>query len=49
MAAAGTIVNLFSTISAEGEAFLPNFRAVLRGGPFRLARPRPGPATPAAA
>ncbi len=30
----GTIVNFFATISAEGEAFLPDFRAVLRGGPF---------------
>lgn len=28
------VVNLSSTISAEGEAFLPDFRAVLRGGPF---------------
>jgi len=41
MAAAGTIVNLFSTISAEGEAFLPDFRAVLRGGPFSFGEAAP--------
>ena len=39
-------VNLFSTISAEGEAFLPDFRAVLRGGPFSFGEAAPWTAIP---
>ncbi len=42
-------VNLFSTISAEGEAFLPDFGAVLRGGPFLFVQDGPGRASPVAA